>query len=1018
MLTVAKVTSGQAAGYAEYLQGKAQAPELGDYHLREGERVEAPGRWAGGARAVGVDPESPVSSDQLRALMAVRRPGTGTALRRVGGSGEAVAAIDATFSAPKSVSAVWALGSPELRGRIERSHEQAIDRALSYAVEHAPMIRDRLDKQTVIHARPVEVIATSWRHTTARAVNDQPPDPQLHSHVLLHGAVRADGRVVAIDSRSWLVHRRELGAAYRTELARALTGLGFQVERGTGRGERYFELSGVPQALVDRWSSRHHQVRAAIDARLEAKETALMQDVASGRVGGEEGSARLAALRRSGRLAPAEDRLMAASTRAAKAGLATRGDLDRHWKETARSFAFDGRNVEQLHQATVVPLRCVEDRELLARLVEFDATFPDREARAVALESSVGMRAQDGLVTLDRLRSSGELLALADGTSTTRAHRAAEREIVMLADGLGAGRVAPIPAALTEGQALALDAKLRQQGAALAPEQHRALLLGCVDRQLVIIEGQAGSGKSTVLSAIALAHQSDGREIVVTSTAALAAQRLAGELADAGVDASAYSTAALDRAVRCGRLVLSPASTVIHDEAALASTREQRHLLQAIEASGARLIEVGDPRQSQAVGAGGLWPSLERAADANGARVELTRNVRAHDPADRHDQKLFRDGEHEQALKGYADRGRVVLAQDRRRAEDAALEAAHADGLTDKRTIVIAQTSNDHLDELNARAQAIRAENDELGQRSVPVPGRPYRLHPGDQIQLRRTLSHSAHGPLRNGQSANVTEVDEDRGGLVLGLNSGRTVALDEGQIARADLRLAYVQHPFPAQGLTSDTAHVIVIEHATAEGSYVALTRARESTRLYASGEQLDSESPESGRDQLQALAGQIGRSEPEVPSIHTPLAHEHAIATEHEETAMPPTREQHAISERDPGQPDHCRDQRPGEHVTAVLGPQPEPGNPNREAWDRASTAIERYRSRYEIDDPAALGREPPPGEFGQRWARREAAAEILGTLDRPVQQRGELEEQIRGGAGLTHEEPERDRTVGWEP
>ncbi len=76
------------------------------------------------------------------------------------------------------------------------------------------MIRERLDRQTVIHARPAEVIATSWRHTTARAVNDQPPDPQLHSHVLLHGAVRNDGRVVAIDSRSWLVHRRELGAGY------------------------------------------------------------------------------------------------------------------------------------------------------------------------------------------------------------------------------------------------------------------------------------------------------------------------------------------------------------------------------------------------------------------------------------------------------------------------------------------------------------------------------------------------------------------------------------------------------------------------------------------------------------------------------------------------------------------------------------------------------------------------------------------------------------------------------------
>jgi conjugative relaxase-like TrwC/TraI family protein len=134
VLTVAKVTSRAAAGYAEYLDGRSQPAELGDYYLKDGERVEAPGRWVSGADAIGVDQALAVSGEQLRALMAVTRPDTGQPLRRVGGNGEAVAAIDATFSAPKSVSAVWALSSPELRERIERAHEHAIDRAIAYAV--------------------------------------------------------------------------------------------------------------------------------------------------------------------------------------------------------------------------------------------------------------------------------------------------------------------------------------------------------------------------------------------------------------------------------------------------------------------------------------------------------------------------------------------------------------------------------------------------------------------------------------------------------------------------------------------------------------------------------------------------------------------------------------------------------------------------------------------------------------------------------------------------------------------
>jgi hypothetical protein len=76
-----------------------------------------------------------------------------------------------------------------LRSQIEAAHERAIDQALAYAVERVPMIRQRLDQTTVIHAKATGLIATSWRHTTARAVTEQASDPQLHSHMLLHGAV-------------------------------------------------------------------------------------------------------------------------------------------------------------------------------------------------------------------------------------------------------------------------------------------------------------------------------------------------------------------------------------------------------------------------------------------------------------------------------------------------------------------------------------------------------------------------------------------------------------------------------------------------------------------------------------------------------------------------------------------------------------------------------------------------------------------------------------------------------------
>jgi hypothetical protein len=208
-------------------------------------------------------------------------------------------------------------------------------------------------------------------------------------------------------------------------------------------------------------------------------------------------------------------------------------------------------------------------------------------------------------------------------------------------------------------------------------------------------------------------------------------------------------------------------------------------------------------------------------------------------------------------------------------------------------------------------------------------------------------------------------------------------VTMDRTQAERADLRLAYVQHPFPAQGQTTDTAHLIAAEHATREGTYVALTRARQQTHLYTS-DALTGEAPE--QDRLQTLAARLSRTEPDLPSIRTPLAHEHTITAQ-----LDPPQATRTTQDHDPDIPS--------------LAP-------------TATTT----------GDQQAAKLDPPPGEI--RRARDEPPRQ-RGTTIEPAGDSTVLEQGVRrwpdaarlennGGdrARTDLDEPQRDRHPGWEP
>jgi len=138
-MSASSIGAGRGGGYARYLEGKTIAPEQDDYYLTpDGELTEAPGRWLSDRETLarlGIDPDAPVERAQFIALMEGRHPGNGAWLRPAGADGCRGGGIDVTFSAPKSVSVVGALGDPWQREQIEAAHARAVERSMGYLKE-------------------------------------------------------------------------------------------------------------------------------------------------------------------------------------------------------------------------------------------------------------------------------------------------------------------------------------------------------------------------------------------------------------------------------------------------------------------------------------------------------------------------------------------------------------------------------------------------------------------------------------------------------------------------------------------------------------------------------------------------------------------------------------------------------------------------------------------------------------------------------------------------------------------
>jgi conjugative relaxase-like TrwC/TraI family protein len=789
VLSIGKLVLGQQRYYEQQVAHGAD-----DYYTGRG---EAAGEWLGaGASELGLTGR--VSADQFNALLEGRDPRAPERRLRAGVGDPQVVALDLTFSAPKSVSVLFAVAPAEVASGLVDCHEQAVRAALGWLEGEAVFVRRGQGGHRFEHAGGL--IAAAYRHRMSRSL-----DPQLHTHVVAANLARGrDGRFTALHHPSLYRAAKTAGYLYQSHLRSLVRDrLGFEwgpVRKGAA------EIQGLPAEVLRLFSQRRAQVEAAVAER----EAEL-------------------------------GRTLTTAERSTWGAIATRDrkqyGIDSHtWREeiTARA-AEHGLDRELIERIAADGLTRVERRTVVGE------GALEQAGERVTLDELGGLLAGPiGLTERANTFDEPMVLRAFAAASTQGARVATVRDqgdwFLARADVLGTVRESFTSSNLVVCERALIDHALRRAGSRVAQLDVRAVrnAVGTGGRALNagqeaavravatsgngvdVIEALAGTGKTHTAGALRELYERAGYQVLGVAPTGRAARELNEQ---AGIPSRTLDSRL--RSIENGNS-LPEQSVVIFDEAAMAPTRLSERLLAHAAQVGAKVIALGDPGQLRSIQAGGWMAAIARRLGA----ARLTEVVRQRDPAERLALAALHDGHPQRWLRWATANGRLEVIPDGARVLEHAIAqwaiAVDAHGVD--QSVLIARDGDTRY-ELNELAREQRRDSGMLGEeRSYG----PVTVAVGDRVICRN----------------NDRDLDVDNGtrGTVCHLDNHHISVETDAHLIRT-LPAAYVadhvEHAYALtghgmQGTTVEHAIVVASPHDLSRGwSYTALSRARGHTQL-----------------------------------------------------------------------------------------------------------------------------------------------------------------------------------------
>ncbi len=620
MLTISKPLSASQA--QTYHQKEFTAKEQNYWSQRGVIAGEWQGRLAAQFSLAGS-----VSAEDFAKLSQGQHPQTGEQLVRQRASYEYKDAVgktvktmehragwDATFSAPKSVSLTALVGCDE---RVREAHRESVRVALDQ-LEHYTQARIGGNHSPETTGK---FIAATFEHDTARPV-DGYVAPQLHTHAVVFNVTERDnGQPRAIQPQSLFASQQFATAIYQSELTYKLRQLGYEITTGRSGAP---EIKGYTQEYLDASSPRSQQIREHLE-----------------RIG------------HSGKEAA---EFAAHSTRDRKE-IHSPGEVMTAHRKLAADFGHQAeavvRAAHERLQHQDKPVNSVDSvRESLT--FSRDKNF---EREAVVDERALlrdGLRRGMGEITHDQVRAhldarlaSGEFQIVArqqgvPGRQFTTAKTIAAEHEILYRMREGKNQVEPV---LSRPQAIALAD--RHQHLNHAQKSVVEDVLSAPDR-IQGIQGFAGAGKTTTLTVIRSAAESQGYQVEGFAPTSRAAKQLEQAEVHAGTLQGFLARTANPDVPERKHLYLV-------DESSLASTNQIREFLTRLGPHD-RVLLIGDIRQHQGVEAGRPFEQLQ---EAGMRTAKLDEIVRQKDPALKSTVEMLATGQVSAALDALQQQGRV-----------------------------------------------------------------------------------------------------------------------------------------------------------------------------------------------------------------------------------------------------------------------------------------------------------------------------------------------------------------------